>query len=567
MSRNPSVRCLPFLPLVQSSNRPLFFLNVSQVVSWISVLLVALCFVTYRCRHLRFSIFKKKWLGIYFPLLSLMNKNKSYTQLNHFSKAWLRFRYRTRSWIYTHGGSTFAIAKRVMEPLQEHFKTVYSISRSTEKPPPQWDEIYKKWVLTVNSMLRFGGFSENNNIHVYNVGLHYFKDLWNAIDQSKTRILMEMYNIEPDESGLTTIQKLEEAAARGVELKLIFDAFGSSNIDPVIHFAKLKEFSNVEVYMFNPPRLLGFFKSKSWVRTHRKLCVIDDKIAFCGGMNLSNKYRDQFRDSHCMLTGACVEDLMNMFYETYEEASRIQENNWKPKIFSFIPKGTKFWNYVMNQFKKHQQQNKLFLLSRQDLDVVDKQEKQEKEIDRQGIHLQILGSYPRRGRKYLHRAIQMAIAESHQHCYITTPYFLPPRSLVRAILQAKKQGSDVRILTAGLSDVPLFRLGSLPLYGMFLKEGIKIYEYHAKTLHAKTITSDGFFCSAGSYNLDRMSFYSNLELGWCTFDVDTAKVVEEHFEEDLKQSKEISFEDWKKIPWYKIWLGKFLFYLMLLIGP
>lgn len=300
--------------------------------------------------------------------------------------------------------------------------------------------------------------------------------------------------------------------------------------------------------------------------------------------------RHNFRDSHVMMTGPCVEDLLNIFLETYEEALLAKQ---KPFRFKFIPKGARFWKKYRQKKPPSAKQplDKKFspvtLAATESKAPPEQPESQPKinllqkwkqiqypeygadieDGNDPGVYVQTLPSHPTRGRRYLHRAVHMAIGQSHRNCYITTPYFLPPRSLTNALFRARKNGSDVRILTAGMSDVFFFRLASIPLYGMFLKKGIRIYEYQGSTLHAKTISSDGFFSSSGSYNLDRLSFYSNMEIGWLALDKTTAETITGHFYKDLKYSKEITYEDWIKEPWYKRWLGWFFLFLMLVFGP
>lgn len=164
-------------------------------------------------------------------------------------------------------------------------------------------------------------------------------------------------------------------------------------------------------------------------------------------------------------------------------------------------------------------------------------------------------------------AVHRGIAQARKNCFISTPYFYPPRSLAKAIFQAVERGCDVKIITAGVSDVPIIRMAYLGIYGTFLKKGVKIYEYNARTLHAKYVTADGFFSSVGSYNFDRVSYFTNLEVGWLSIDTGIAKTMEQHFTTDLGQCKEITIEDYKKTPWYMRWFIQFLMFLMYVLGP
>ncbi len=122
------------------------------------------------------------------------------------------------------------------------------------------------------------------------------------------------------------------------------------------------------------------------------------------------------------------------------------------------------------------------------------------------------------------------------------PYFLPHDGLRKAIIHAKLRGVDMRILTAGLSDVPLMRYASRHVYGGFLEQGIRIYEMTEKVLHAKIATIDGVFSSVGSYNLDHWSARRNLEVNLAIIDQDIALKLKGQFENDVKLCQEINHE-------------------------
>jgi cardiolipin synthase len=123
--------------------------------------------------------------------------------------------------------------------------------------------------------------------------------------------------------------------------------------------------------------------------------------------------------------------------------------------------------------------------------------------------VQVLRSNTRKNLTHIQKSMEESTNRAVSYCYFTTPYFLPYGSLKKAITNAAKRGVDVRILTAGLSDVPLMRLASHHVYQSFLKHGVRIYEMHQKTLHAKIATIDGIYSSIGSYNLDHWSARRN----------------------------------------------------------
>jgi len=143
----------------------------------------------------------------------------------------------------------------------------------------------------------------------------------------------------------------------------------------------------------------------------------------------------------------------------------------------------------------------------------------------------------------IQKAAVAIINTATHHCYITTPYFLPPNWLKKALMRAARRGVDVRIITAGRSDVPNVRFASQHIYSAFLKRGVKIYEMFGSTLHAKMFTVDGVFSCAGSFNFDLWSGSGNLETNIGMFDPDTTSALEQQFMEELKNCREVLLQD------------------------
>jgi len=165
---------------------------------------------------------------------------------------------------------------------------------------------------------------------------------------------------------------------------------------------------------------------------------------------------------------------------------------------------------------------------------------------------------------HIQKSMEECINRAVDYCYFTTPYFLPYESLRKAIINAAKRGVDIRILTAGLSDVPLMRLASRHVYPGFLKNGVRIYEMNQKTLHAKIATIDGVLSSIGSYNLDHWSARRNLEVNLSILDSHLAQELKEQFNQDLRLAEEISPNIFAKMSLLKrilSWLAYELFRL------
>ncbi|KAL0484117.1 cardiolipin synthase YwiE [Acrasis kona] len=476
------------------------------------------------------------------------------------------------------------------------------------------DKLFSDW----HKFIEFGG-TLNNTIHVYHNGEKMFHDFWKAIDEAKQSVHVETYTISPDQTGTITINKLIEAAKRGCSVKLIKDGFGSNAMKPE-HVQPLID-AGAEVYTFNEKslRYINFLSreriSTPWHRDHRKCAVIDNKIGFCGGMNIEDKYslkghyetviqqikaderaktiqigpssvetlsissedynyewfydpvagiqdpvlrekfsvlKTAFRDTHCRITGPSVAYLADSFFGTIEEVTAEKTSPLKSLA-----------RYIKATREVFTKKNESILDKKQE----EEEDEEEDKFVENGVYMMVLASSPRHGRRQLVKAIQWMTDYSKKNIYIVTPYFLPPKQLVECILSAKDRGCEVHIITCGLSDVKPMRLGCIGLYGKFLKRGVHIYEYNKQTLHAKYMTSDGKFSLLGSFNMDRMSMLSNRELGLGVIDEATAKGLELQFVEDLKHSTELTYDTWQKRPLYLKIVGWVLYKMMRLLGP
>lgn len=362
------------------------------------------------------------------------------------------------------------------------------------------DRLARAWHLTLARLFPLGGSSEGNRLELYFDGDRAFLAMLEAIEGATTRVWLETYIFEPDALGLKVLDALARAAARGAHVILLYDAFGSPNLGPS-HTRALVEAGGRAV-AFNP--LFAFRRRLPLVtRDHRKILIVDE-IGFAGGMNVSREYAGtqlgnaRFRDTHARLEGPSVRHLAAVFTGSFKEATGDE--------LRLFPAPA----------------------ARED-----------------GSFVQVLGSNARRRRRHIQRAMRQTVGRCLSRCYLTTPYFVPPKRLIHALIFAKRRGVDVRVLTAGDSDVPIVRRASLHLAGQLLKRGVRIYELFGHTLHAKTATLDGIYASVGSFNLDLWSYRRNLEVNVTVLDPDLARDLEAQFEEDLTHAKEIDYESWK----------------------
>ncbi|MCC7070250.1 MAG: phosphatidylserine/phosphatidylglycerophosphate/cardiolipin synthase family protein [Deltaproteobacteria bacterium] len=354
------------------------------------------------------------------------------------------------------------------------------------------------WRVTLARLLPLGGASDGNDVTLFFDGDSAYDAMLGAIAAATQRVWLETYIFEPDRAGRAFLNALAAAARRGVDVLLLYDVVGSPHLSDEV-LRPLKE-AGAEVVAFNPlwrgrigaRRPLPFLH-----RDHRKILVADD-AGFCGGMNIAEDYagpkhgNGRFRDTHAGLLGPCVADLADILRASVRTAGGPR----LPAVPAPPP-----------------QQG--------------------------GVFLQVLGSDVRRRRRHIQRALFHTVRRAVSTCFLTTPYFVPPPRLVRALVHARRRGVDVRVLTAGVSDVPMVAAAARHLYGKLLRAGVRIFEMSGKTLHAKTATIDGLYASVGSFNLDRWSFGRNLEVSFAAVGAGLAQSLEQRMTEDLALSREV----------------------------
>ncbi|MBH1989421.1 MAG: hypothetical protein I8H75_06090 [Myxococcaceae bacterium] len=357
---------------------------------------------------------------------------------------------------------------------------------------PNWRRRLHTFERVFQRLLPLGGMSSGNQIRVFTETTEIEEEILHSIRQAQNRIWMETYIFEPDAVGLQVRDALCAAAQRGCEVILLYDHFGSSGLstgflEPLIQSgARAIDFNPIWPWRRKGPLLF---------RDHRKIVIIDDRIGFCGSYNIA---QSRFRDTVVRIQGPAVADLKGIFldslFETTGESNRVC--------------------FPLHNFE-------------------------------QGVVVQVLGSNQRRKLVSIQKSMELILKKAKDYCFFTTPYFLPYDSLRRAMIEAAQRGVDVRILTAGLSDVPLMRFASHHVYAQFLKAGIRIYEYFGSTLHAKTAAIDGVYASIGSYNLDHWSARRNLEVNVSMVDPNLTEQLESQFQVDVKASREIRLPEWE----------------------
>jgi cardiolipin synthase A/B len=364
----------------------------------------------------------------------------------------------------------------------------------------------RHWERMARSLLPLGATTAGNLVTIYCDGDTRLDDMWACIAGATRSIWLEIYTLAPDRVGSRTVEELTRAAERGCEVLLLYDAVGSSSLTESL-LRPLRE-AGAEIAVFNP--LLAWRRKAPLLRRdHRKILIVDGRIGFCGGMNISEDYAGRrhgnglFRDCHARLEGPCVRDLAAVLASSW----RMVTHRRKP-----LPNRAPEAGDTL---------------------------------------LQVLASRGVQGRRAIQRSVRFTVHNALRRCYITTPYFVPPLRLIHAMTRAAQRGVDVRVLTAGKCDVPIVKLAAQHIYGRLLRQGVRIFEIYDCTLHAKTIAIDGLYCTIGSFNLDQWSHKRNLEVNVGILDPRVTGEVERDLLSNLKTAKEVTLETWQKRTWWR----------------
>lgn len=346
------------------------------------------------------------------------------------------------------------------------------------------------------------------------------KEMMATASAAKTSINLETYIFDQDPIGLQFADVLIEKRKQGLTVNVLYDSVGTL-ATPKEFFDRMKS-AGINMLAFNPVNpaaRVGKWELNN--RDHRKLMVVDGKVAFTGGINISNTYANSsffrsrrtpdntdsskvgWRDTHVKVEGPAVASLQWSFVNNWvhQEAGELPEADYFPAL---APVGDKI--------------------------------------------MRVLATEPDRPSE-IYKAFMLAIQESKSSVHITSAYFVPDRQFVEALSAAAKRGVDVRLVLPGVTDHGLVFHAGRAFYDELLASGVKIHNLKVAILHAKTAVIDGTWSTVGSANIDRRSFLHNYELNVVVVDPAFGRDMESAFSEDLRDSKEITLDEWRQRPW------------------
>jgi len=357
--------------------------------------------------------------------------------------------------------------------------------------------------------------TKGNKVTLLADGQATYAAMFKALRNAKDHINLESYIIEDDETGRKFADLLLQKQSKGVQVHLIYDSMGSMNT-PVSFFQRLRD-GGIQVVEFNP---INPLKSREqWGlthRDHRKILIVDGKVAIIGGINISKVYSSSplkrkrnekapihWRDTDIQIEGPAVAEFQKLFLDTWlkQKGTKLSDRNYFPAL---------------------KEKGKALV--------------------------RVVGSTPGETNRIPFIMYVSAISFAEHSIHMTNSYFIPDDQIVKALTDAAGRGVDVKIILPGITDSQLSFYAQRYHYSGLLKSGVKIYEHSSSLLHAKTAVVDKVWSTVGSTNMDFLSLLNNDEVNAVILSNEFAVEMEKMFVRDLDNSKQIQLDEWKQRP-------------------
>jgi cardiolipin synthase len=356
-----------------------------------------------------------------------------------------------------------------------------------------------------------GRWIEGNSMRLLENGEQFFPRVFACIEQAHQEVVIETFILFEDKVGLALHEALVAAARRGVQIDLTIDGFGSPDLSP--QFIQSLSDAGVRVHVFNPGARLLRWRVNMWRRMHRKIVVVDRKVAFIGGINYSADHLGDFgpeakQDYAVEIHGPLVAEIHRFTHAALAQGQRYQRRRlwWRRRKQLRADPGQ----------QPHEGDTTAMLVVRDN-----------------GQH-----------RSDIERHYRAAIRTARRRVVIANAYFFPGYRFMRELRRAARRGVDVRLILQGQPDMPFVKTAATMLYHQLLSAGVKIFEYCERPFHGKVALIDDEWSTIGSSNLDPLSLTLNLEANVIIRDREFNQELYERLQRMMQHScKQIGVED------------------------
>lgn len=332
---------------------------------------------------------------------------------------------------------------------------------------------------------------KDNQVDIFTDGYEFIFSLLYNIGKAKHHIHLDTYIFEDDALGYLVADALIDKAEQGVEIRLIYDDVGCWKVKDSF-FERMRE-AGIDVHSFMPVRFPAF-TSKVNYRNHRKICVIDGRVGFIGGMNIAKRYvkgtgKQKWRDTHLRIEGGGVYALQRAFLIDWYFVDRTLVSNRK----YYPPVASKIRNNCL---------------------------------------VQVVTSSPIAPWPDIMQGYVRILLQAQKYVYMETPYFLPTEPVLFAMRTAALAGVDIRLLMPRHSDARMVEWASRSYLMEAIEAGVKVYLYTGGFNHSKLLVSDDNLCTVGSTNVDFRSFENNFEANAFFYDEEMAQRIKRIYLKD-----------------------------------
>ncbi|MDO5540835.1 MAG: cardiolipin synthase [Eubacteriales bacterium] len=406
--------------------------------------------------------------------------------------------------LYHFQSSTRKFGKKILQ-IKEKNRKLYKLPGNVSEAAAMVMQGHMPQVRYLQSV----GFPiyDGTQTEYFSPGEAFFPDLLTELKKARNYIFMEYFIIQEGLMWNTVLAILKEKVCQGIEVRVIYDDIGCFLTLQKNYAAQLEQYG-IKCELFNPFRpILSAVQNN---RDHRKITVIDGKVAFTGGLNLADEYINTYekhgywKDAVIKVEGKAAWSLTLMFLEMWELCRGGHEG-----AEQFFPKNEIMDRIITDGFVQPYSDSPM-----------------DDENVGEHVYLQIINN-------------------AKDYVYICTPYLIVDDSMVSSLCLAAKSGVDVRIITPYIWDKALIHMTTRSYYRELIQGGVKIYEYSKGFMHSKTFVSDDHTATVGTTNLDFRSLYLHFECGVWMYDSKAVLQVKQDFMDTLGQCHQILPEECK----------------------
>lgn len=451
--------------------------------------------------------------------------------------------------------------------------TLFSVVAKAQLTDVPSDSVVYHWVLNEEVPVY-----RNNTVKLLKSGEEKFTDMFQAIREAKKSVHLEYFNFRNDSIANALFNLLSVKVKQGVEVRALYDAFGNMSNNRPLKNRHVDAIRNMGIQLFKWDPVKFPWVNHIYPRDHRKIVVIDDEIAYTGGMNVADYYVvglpeiGQWRDMHMRIQGGAVKELQKAFHEswkketkqdldayTYKQPAALQPINHQDSLLLHLKGTEEDWNRAVQlmdlKLRKDERESGEYHAGPVNhatdeagniIPLHPLLESKEHQAT-----LAVLDRIPRKTPKIMRDLYTVSLDAAQDKVLIINPYFAPTHKVKKALKRAIDRGVDVQIMIPSKSDIQFTPDAAYNEVNKLRKRGAKVFLYDGGFHHSKVMMVDDRFCTVGSTNLDSRSLRYDYELNVVVFNKEVTGELVTMFENDAKDSRVLTDEVWKSRSWWK----------------